>query len=236
MARVKRGVIAGRRHKKILKKAKGYFNARRKVFRTARRDDHVPARRVPRRALLRAARLRLQGERADHQAVGLPASRPWSSRQVIYKKVLAGERGHQGAGGQSERYPPTSRGIPRTRSAPLLAKYPKGQIDAIWASWDAFAEGAYKALKENGRTEIKLYWIDVSNQDLQLIQEQGSPWVSDRRGGPEADREDRPPRLLAKKIAGETNTDTYDLPAAQIKQGRSRSRARPLSTSSRWRT
>jgi large subunit ribosomal protein L20 len=30
MARVKRGVIAGRRHKKILAKAKGYYNARRK--------------------------------------------------------------------------------------------------------------------------------------------------------------------------------------------------------------
>jgi large subunit ribosomal protein L20 len=36
MARVKRGVIAGRRHKKILNKAKGYYNARRKVFRTAK--------------------------------------------------------------------------------------------------------------------------------------------------------------------------------------------------------
>jgi len=36
MARVKRGVIAGRRHKKILKKAKGYYNARRKIFRVAK--------------------------------------------------------------------------------------------------------------------------------------------------------------------------------------------------------
>ena len=36
MARVKRGVTAGRRHKKILGKAKGYYNARRKVFRTAK--------------------------------------------------------------------------------------------------------------------------------------------------------------------------------------------------------
>jgi len=36
MARVKRGVMAGRRHKKILNKAKGYYNARRKVFRTAK--------------------------------------------------------------------------------------------------------------------------------------------------------------------------------------------------------
>ncbi len=36
MARVKRGVTARRRHKKVLKLAKGYFNARRKVFRVAK--------------------------------------------------------------------------------------------------------------------------------------------------------------------------------------------------------
>jgi large subunit ribosomal protein L20 len=33
MARVKRGVTARRRHKKIIGRAKGYYNARRKVFR-----------------------------------------------------------------------------------------------------------------------------------------------------------------------------------------------------------
>lgn len=36
MARVKRGVMAGRRHKKILGKAKGYYGARSKVFRAAK--------------------------------------------------------------------------------------------------------------------------------------------------------------------------------------------------------
>lgn len=36
MARVKRGVIARRRHKKIIARAKGYYNARRKVFRVAK--------------------------------------------------------------------------------------------------------------------------------------------------------------------------------------------------------
>ena len=36
MARVKRGVTARARHKKILKLAKGYYNARRKVFRVAK--------------------------------------------------------------------------------------------------------------------------------------------------------------------------------------------------------
>ena len=36
MARVKRGVTAGRRHKKVLGKAKGYYNARRKIYRVAK--------------------------------------------------------------------------------------------------------------------------------------------------------------------------------------------------------
>ena len=36
MARVKRGVTARARHNKVLGKAKGYYNARRKVFRAAK--------------------------------------------------------------------------------------------------------------------------------------------------------------------------------------------------------
>jgi len=36
MARVKRGVVANARHKKVLKQAKGYYGARRKVYRVAK--------------------------------------------------------------------------------------------------------------------------------------------------------------------------------------------------------
>jgi large subunit ribosomal protein L20 len=36
MPRVKRGVVAKARHKKVLKKAKGYYGARSKLFRTAK--------------------------------------------------------------------------------------------------------------------------------------------------------------------------------------------------------
>ncbi|HUO83174.1 MAG TPA: 50S ribosomal protein L20 [Gammaproteobacteria bacterium] len=36
MARVKRGVVARARHKKLLGKAKGYYGARRKVYRVAK--------------------------------------------------------------------------------------------------------------------------------------------------------------------------------------------------------
>ena len=43
MARVKRGVQARRRHKKVLARAKGYYNARRKVFRVAKQAYRVRA-------------------------------------------------------------------------------------------------------------------------------------------------------------------------------------------------
>lgn len=36
MARVKRGVQARRRHRKVLSQARGYYNARRKVYRVAK--------------------------------------------------------------------------------------------------------------------------------------------------------------------------------------------------------
>ena len=36
MARVKRGVVARRRHKKVLKQAKGYYGARSRVYRVAK--------------------------------------------------------------------------------------------------------------------------------------------------------------------------------------------------------
>ena len=35
MARVKRGVVANRRHKKVLKQAKGYYGARSRIYRVA---------------------------------------------------------------------------------------------------------------------------------------------------------------------------------------------------------
>lgn len=99
----------------------------------------------------------------------------------------------------------------------ILAKYPKGKIDAIWGTWDAFSQGAYKALKENGRTEIKLYSIDISNQDLQLMREPGSPWKVSVAVDPKLIGATNV-RLIANKIAGETTPATYDFKAAAIPQ------------------
>ncbi|ELQ9308096.1 sugar ABC transporter substrate-binding protein [Serratia marcescens] len=99
----------------------------------------------------------------------------------------------------------------------VLAKYPKGKIDAIWGTWDAFSQGAYKALKENGRTEIKLYSIDISNQDLQLMREAGSPWQVSVAVDPKLIGAVNL-RLVANKIAGESTPDSYQFKATVIPQ------------------
>jgi simple sugar transport system substrate-binding protein len=101
--------------------------------------------------------------------------------------------------------------------AAMLTKHPKGEIDAIFATWDAFAIGAARALIEAGRTEIKIYGIDVSNADLQIMQEENSPWAATAAVDPKMIGAVNV-RLLAKKIAGEETPSTYNLEAALIGQ------------------
>ncbi|WP_456277018.1 sugar ABC transporter substrate-binding protein [Bacillus sp. AK128] len=101
--------------------------------------------------------------------------------------------------------------------AAMLTKYPKGEIDAIFATWDAFAIGAARALKEAGREEIKIYGIDVSNADLQEIQTEGNPWQYTAAVDPKLIGAVNV-RLLAKKIAGEETPQTYNLEASLISQ------------------
>lgn len=101
--------------------------------------------------------------------------------------------------------------------AAMLTKHPKGEIDAIFAAWDAFAIGATRAIKEAGRDEIKIYGIDVSNADLQAMQEEGSPWVATAAVDPKMIGAVNI-RILASKIAGEETPQTYDLEAALITQ------------------
>ncbi len=104
-----------------------------------------------------------------------------------------------------------------TKVGALLAKYPEGTVDAIWGSWDEMAKGAYRALKEAGRTDIKLISIDISNQDMNLMREPDSVWLSTAAVDPKliglVDM-----RLLAKKFAGEETPAEYNLEAKLIKK------------------
>ncbi|MBB3109778.1 simple sugar transport system substrate-binding protein [Paenibacillus phyllosphaerae] len=147
-------------------------------------------------------------------------------RNTVYQDVLAKNPGIK----EVERFGvATENTTVETQNAvtAMLAKHPKGEIDAIFATWDAFAQGAARALIEAGRTEIKIYGIDVSNADLQLMQEENSPWISTAAVDPKmigaVDV-----RLLAKKIAGEETPATYDLEAANIVQEDLKKSAEPV--------
>ncbi len=141
---------------------------------------------------------------------------PMVRRNKIYKELLAKYPGIK----EIERFGVANANTSvdtQNAVAAMLAKHPKGEIDAIWATWDAFAIGATRAVKEAGRNEIKIYGIDVSNADLQAIQEKGSPWAVTAAVDPKLIGSVNM-RILAKKLAGEETPKTYDLEAALITQ------------------
>ena len=56
--------------------------------------------------------------------------------------------------------PADSTGFAATAVGDLLVKYPEGELDAIWAGWDASALGAYQATVAADRTEIVVTGVD----------------------------------------------------------------------------
>ncbi|MCS4265521.1 sugar ABC transporter substrate-binding protein [Serratia sp. BIGb0163] len=141
---------------------------------------------------------------------------PMERRQAQYQKLLKDQPGIkelESIGAVSS----DVQGDTANKIGAILAKYPKGKIDAIWGTWDAFSQGAYKALQENGRTEIKLYSIDISNQDLALMRAKGSAWKLSVAVDPKLIGAVNL-RLVANKIAGEKTPATYEFKAAAIPQ------------------
>ncbi len=145
-----------------------------------------------------------------------PGVPPLDRRQEIYKKYE-----DEGKIVTLETIGPTNfqdvQGDIASKMNAILAKYPKGTVDAVWGSWDEMAKGAFKAMKDNKRDDIKLISIDVSNQDINLMREAGSNWVSTAAVDPYLIGQMNM-RLLAKKLAGEETPETYNLDAKLIKQ------------------
>ena len=50
-------------------------------------------------------------------------------------------------------------------------------IKAFWAAYDALAIGIHEALKQTNRTDIPIFSVDVSVEDIVRMSEIGSPWV-----------------------------------------------------------
>ena len=104
-----------------------------------------------------------------------------------------------------------------SRVAAILPKHPEGTVDAVWGSWDELAKAANTAVKEAGRKDINLVSIDISNQDINLMMEEGSIWTATAAVDPRVIGTINM-RLLAKKIKGEETPETFDLAANLIKR------------------
>ncbi|MRX73306.1 substrate-binding domain-containing protein [Bacillus lacus] len=99
----------------------------------------------------------------------------------------------------------------QTQMEAILKKHPnKGDIDAVFATWDEFAKGASRAIQQAGRDEIKVYGIDLSDEDLELMQQEGSPWEATAATDP-AEVGRVQVRFAYQKIAGEETPNIFSL-------------------------
>ena len=77
------------------------------------------------------------------------------------------------------------------------------QINAYFAPFDEFAKGVVLALEEEGLTDkVRVYSIDISTQDIELMIKDGSPWAATAATSPRLIGA-LSVRALALKIVGE---------------------------------
>jgi len=73
--------------------------------------------------------------------------------------------------------PADSTGFARATVLDLLVKYPEGDLDAVWAGWDASALGAFQATQETGRSEVIVTGVD--GQDFARAEvAKGENWIA----------------------------------------------------------
>lgn len=151
---------------------------------------------------------------------------PMIRRNVIYEEAMKNNPGINEVGRFGIASADTS-GDTKRAVVEMLKQHPKGELDAIFATWDAFAIGAIDAIKETGRTEIKVYGIDVSNTVLSLMQEEGGPWKYTAAADPKLIGAINM-RLVLKKIAGEETPQRFNLEAYLIAQSEIQASKEPV--------
>ena len=71
---------------------------------------------------------------------------------------------------------PTPPDFAKSTTLDWLTKYPAGQLEAVWAGWDASALGAYQATQEANRPEVLVTGVD--GQDFaQAEVAKGGNWI-----------------------------------------------------------
>ncbi|TWT00478.1 sugar ABC transporter substrate-binding protein [Planomicrobium sp. CPCC 101079] len=142
---------------------------------------------------------------------------PMERRQVAYEEFMSNNPGIKevatfGAATQNTALDTQS------QMEAILKQYPnEGDITAVWASWDEFAKGAVRAIEQAGRTDIKVYGIDMSDEDLQMMQKENSPWLASAAVDP-IDIGRIQVRYLYQKINGENPEESIVLEPVFVDQ------------------
>jgi simple sugar transport system substrate-binding protein len=91
-------------------------------------------------------------------------------------------------------------------------------VQAIFAPYDEITKGTVLAVNENdlGST-VKVYGIDISNADIEVITADGSPWVATSATDPAAVGA-AVVRTIALSLAGESTETSVEFPAVTITQ------------------
>jgi len=94
-----------------------------------------------------------------------------------------------------------------------ITKYSKGSVDVIWSAYDAYARGAFIALKDANRTDIPLVTVDISNQDIQFMLDgiNGEKIWKACSAVHFATVGEQAIRLCIQKLAGDPTPDVYNL-------------------------
>ncbi|WCN38406.1 sugar ABC transporter substrate-binding protein [Aneurinibacillus uraniidurans] len=150
------------------------------------------------------------GGKANIVKIWVAGYAPMERRQAAYKEFMASNPGIKEVATFGAATQNTALDTQAQMEA-ILKKYPnKGEITAVWAAWDEFAKGATRAIEQAGRTDIKVYGIDMSDEDLQMIQNPNGPWVTSAAVDPK-DIGRVQVRYAAQKIHGDKTPDNVVL-------------------------
>lgn len=91
-------------------------------------------------------------------------------------------------------------------------------VAGIFAPYDELTKGTLVGIKNNGLSDkIKVYGIDISNADLELMNQPGSPWVATAATDP-AGVGAAVVRAMALKLTGQLQGTDFKFPASLITQ------------------
>jgi|SRR5690554_6253677 len=103
----------------------------------------------------------------------------------------------------------TDNPMPKAQSALDTILTTRDDVDAVYAVWDEYAKGFYNAIVASGKS-IPLYSVDISDQDLAMMQERPDIWRSSSAVDPRIVGQVQI-RLALKAIAGERIPRYYSL-------------------------